>query len=515
MCARPSALAPGERTAARNRRGRAAIGLAVAALYAAACASPPSDHLVVGIESAPTSLDPRRALDASSAQVASLLFRGLIRVGPAGEPMADLAERWDQVDPLTYRFFLREARFHDGSRVTAGDVVATLRSLDAPTFRSRHGEWLSHVATIEAEDSRTVRFTLREPFAPFLHGLTMGVVPAACATRSECTVGSGPFLLAGRDRDSISLAAAPTADPSPRLPGVVFRASPDATSRALGLARGAIDLVQNGVEPDLLPWLRAQGLEVLDTPGATFHYLGLNLRLPGLSDARVRRAIAHAIDRQAIVEHLLLGHARAAGELLPPEHWAHAGARPLAYDPPRARALLAEAGALPLRLRYKTSTVEQRRRVAEAIAFFLGEVGIEVEIRPLEWAALYGDVRKGNFELFSLAWVGVVDPDHYFGWLHSEMAPPRGDNRGGYTNAHVDRLAREARDTADPGRRRDLYARLVAEVEADLPYVPLWWTSNVVVVTPRLAGFAPAPDGDLRGLASAWWSRAPRRAGEG
>ncbi|MEY4947949.1 MAG: hypothetical protein RL698_160 [Pseudomonadota bacterium] len=471
--------------------------------------APPADYLVIGIETAPTSLDPRTALDATSAQVTDLVFRGLSRPGDDGGFLPDLADGWSH-QGLEWTFHLRPARFHDGSPVRAADVVATWRSLARAEMRGlRSSEW-EPIASVDAPDEATVRFVLREPHAPFLASTTIGIVTERCAASGrDCDVGNGPFRFVARGVDTVTLAAAETADPRPSLPGIVLRASPDGASRALGLARGSIDLVQNAVEPELLPWLEGRGLSVASTPGSNFQYLGFNLDVPALRDPRVRRAIASAIDVPAIIAGLLAGRARPAGELLPPGHWAHAGRVPPTYDPALARYLLDEAGVHGLRLQYKTTTVDLRRRMAEAIAGYLRAVGIDVEIRPLEWAALYGDVRRGNFELVSLAWVGISDPDLYYGWLHSSMRPPRGNNRGGYSNPLVDHLTSAARAEDATDRRTALYRQVAAETERDLPFVPLWWVDNTVVHTRRLVGFAPSPSGDLRGLVAAGWDGGP------
>lgn len=506
---RDAAPAPG-------RRARAALAALLAAGHwgCATAPPPPPGYLVVGVETAPATLDPRDAVDAASAQVVDLVFRGLTAPAHDGGFAPDLAAGW-QRDGLDWRFTLRPARFHDGSPVRAEDVVATYRSLAFGSRRGLRAAEIDPIVSVEAIDERTVLFRLRAPFAPFLAATTIGIVPAACAAEPECRTGSGPFRIVARDVDSVTLAAVADGPATPRLPGIVFRASPDGASRALGLARGSIDLVQNAVEPELLPWLAERGLVVDATPGSTFQYLGMNLREPALADPRVRQAIAAAIDVPAIVAHVLAGRARPAGELLPPGHWAHAGIPAIRHDPERARALLAEAGVHGLRLEYKTSTVDLRRRVAEAIGGFLGRVGIEVAIRPLEWAALYGDVRRGNVELFSLAWVGVQDPDLLHGWLHSARTPPLGNNRAGYANPAVDRLTEAAQAEDDPARRRALYLEVAREVRADVPFVPLWWSDNVAVHSPRLEGFAPTPSGDLRGLAGAGWRDGvpPRREG--
>lgn len=492
---------------ATGRPGTLVLGV-VALVVLAGCRGtpePPADYVVVGLEAAPTTLDPRKALDAASAQASELVFRGLTRPGDDGGFVPDLASDWTQ-EGLEWRFRLRPARFQDGTPVSAADVVATWRSLASPSMRGLRRSELEPIASVDAIDDATVRFVLREPHAPFLSTTTIGIVKRSCAEEDrDCEIGNGPFQIVSRDADTVVLAAAATADVAPGLPGVVLRASPDGATRALGLARGSIDLVQNAVEPELLPWLARRGLAVDATPGSTFQYLGLNLEVPALRDVRVRRAIAAAIDVPAIVDGLLAGRARPAGELLPPGHWAHAAVAPPTHDPALARRLLAEAGARGLRLEYKTSNVDLRRRIAEAIASDLGAVGIEVAIRPLEWGALYGDVRRGNFEIFSLAWVGISDPDLYFGWLHSSMRPPRGNNRGAYSNPDVDELTAAARREAAPALRAERYRAIASEAARDLPFVPLWWSDVVAVRTPRLAGFAPSPTGDLRALATAHW----------
>lgn len=484
---------------------------ALLACLATGCAAPPQrppGYVVVGLDAPPNALDPRAASDASSALILGLVHRGLTTTSTHGDPEPDLAERWEVPDPTTYRFFLRPARFQNGAPVTAADVVATYRSFADPLVRARPDARLDLVSDVAAEDERTVRFTLHEPSAAFLYATRFAVLPAACAQQPECRVGAGPFRLVAAGLDRVELSAAASAEPPPTIPGIVFLISPDSVSRALGLARGSIDLVQNAVEPDLLPWLVNAGLDVIATPGSTFHYLGINLERHDLSDARVRRAISHAIDRTAIVDDVLAGHARPAGELFPPEHWAHAGVATDDYDPDLARRLLAEVGGGPVRITLKTSTVEVRRRIGEVIAAMLAAVGITAEIRPLEWATLYGDVRRGAFDVFALAWVGIEEPDHYYAMLHSAMTPPRGSNRGRFADAEVDALTLAARTTLDRDQRLVLYRQVAEIVHRDVPYVPLWWVDNVVVKNKLLHGFIATPSGELRWLAQARWDAA-------
>jgi peptide/nickel transport system substrate-binding protein len=248
-------------------------------------------------------------------------------------------------------------------------------------------------------------------------------------------------------------------------------------------------------------------LGVETRPGITYQYLGFNLADPILADVRVRRAIAHAIDRARIIRALFLGLARPAATLLAPENWAHAAdVRQYGHDPALARRLLDEAGH-PVRadgtrfaLSYKTSTDRQGIELADLIAEDLAAVGIRVERRSFEWGTFYGDVKSGNFQLFSLRWVGITDPDtlHYI--FHSASVPPAGANRGRYANPEVDRLLDASRTELDPGRRRELFVaaeRLIAE---DCVYASLWHPDDIFVLARRFEGFEAYPGGQYTSL---------------
>jgi peptide/nickel transport system substrate-binding protein len=488
--------------------------------------APPPGTLVIALESAPSVLDPRFTTDANSSLVAALVSDGLTTGDDRGETVPALAE-WRQLTPFEYRFALRtEARFHDGTPVTAADVAATYRSVLDPALASPKREALAAIVAIEVPDARTVVFRLGEVSAPFLETTNLGILPARLTSHGPIppreVIGSGPFRVAGLlDGGGIELAphAAAIGGP-PRLAHLRFRVVPDGVVRALELASGSVHLVQNALDPDLLPWLAARPeLERVISPGTTFQYLGVNFRDHRLADRRTRQALAYGIDRDAIVHHLLHDTARPATGLLPPSHWAFEGevARH-PYDPARAADLLRQAGLGPeidtalRRFSYKTSTVELRRRIAEVFQHDLARLGLGLDVRSYEWATFYDDVRRGNFELYSLAWVGVRDPDVYYRIFHSTMLPPGGTNRGAYANPEMDALLTAARATEDRAERRRLYGEVQRLAAEDLPIVPLWWAENVVVKSRALEGFRPSPDGDLRSLATATFRGLPRAA---
>jgi len=199
-----------------------------------------------------------------------------------------------------------------------------------------------------------------------------------------------------------------------------------------------------------------------------------------------------------------------ASGLLSPLNWAYEGAvDSWPYDPEQAKRQLDEAGFHDpdgdgprprFKLSYKTTNIDLRRRIAEAFKEQLQAVGIELEIRGYEWGTFYSDVKKGNFHLFSLAWVGIADPDIYFHIYHSSSVPPDGDNRGHYANPALDTLLERGRWAVDINQRRAIYSEVQKIVARELPYIPLWWVKNVIVRRPALRGFVPYPDGDLISL---------------
>jgi peptide/nickel transport system substrate-binding protein len=145
-------------------------------------------------------------------------------------------------------------------------------------------------------------------------------------------------------------------------------------------------------------------------------------------------------------------------------------------------------------LTYKTSQNEVRRRVATVIQEQLRRIGITVEIQSLEWGTFFSDIKKGNFQIYSLTWVGISDPDIFHHAFHSRSGPPDGANRGGYSDVEVDRLTEFARREPSRSIRRETYRRVQRILARDLPVFPLWAGRNLLVRDRRLAGFLLTPD---------------------
>ncbi len=483
--------------------------------------------LTVGMEAAPGSLDPRLAADAGASRICALLHCSLVEPDAEGGYSPSLAASWQREADGSWLFRLRsDVLFHDGRPVTANDVVATYRSVLESTVASPKRAALAAVKSIEAQGPDLVRFTLSEENPTLLDAATLGILPAeqtVGALDANTQTGCGPYRIArqGRDGEVQLTAFERWFGGRPTLAAITFRVVPDATMRVLELRSGSLDLVENALEPDAVAYLAEHEprVHVVTGPYDAVQYLGFNHRHPILRDLRVRRAIAYAIDREAIVANLLRGQAVIASGMLPPHHWAFDGnLRRYGYDPARARRLLDRAGFIDpdadgpqvrFHLRYKTSTVELRRRIAEVFAAQLADVGIAIDIESNEWGTFFADIRRGDFDLYSLAWIGIRDPDLMRVAFDSRMVPPAGANRGFYADARVDEVSERARRTPDVHRRKQLYARLQRRSAARLPYVFLWWPRNVTVLSRRVEGFTPAASGDLTGLAFAHLNAEP------
>ncbi|MEW8562549.1 MAG: ABC transporter substrate-binding protein [Candidatus Thiodiazotropha sp.] len=485
---------------------RLSILLLCVTLFSLACTSArEEDSIRMGLASAPITLDPRYATDATSERINRLLYQRLVAFDERSMPIPAIAD-WQRLSPRHYRVRLnqRAGRFFPGQRLDADDVIATYRYVLDPNNASPRRSGIIMIEEIVKVDDLTIDFMLSRADPLFPAYLTLDILPADLINSdhdfARNPVGSGPFSfdtwpLPGR-------LGLKRREDNRRFEFVEVK---NPTVRVLKLLRGEIDMLQNDISPELIDYLQAQpGIGIERRDGSNFTYIGFNLRDPHTADPRLRRAIAHAIDRRAIIRHLMQGSARRAEALLPPEHWAGADTlKAYAYDPERASSLLREAGysaANPLRLVYKTSSDPFRIRLATVIQSQLKAVGIEVELRSYDWGTFFGDIKAGNFQLYSLSWVGIRTPDIFNYVFASDSLPPSGANRGRYASEAVDRLLQQLEAADSLEQQAQLYHRIQQQLHADLPYLPLWYEGQVVASSPRISGYRLMRDGNYDGL---------------
>src|SRR5271165_1806461 len=503
-----------------HKKESAGTVLCVGALFLLLSCStkPDSNTLVMLIESSPTNLDPRVGIDAPSERIDNLIFDDLLSRGDDLDVAPGLAERWEIPDPLTYVFHLhRGAKFHDGRLLTARDVKWTFDSLLQGKIRSTKAAVYKYVDRIEAPDDATVIFHMKEQDATLLWNLSdgaIGIVPEG--TGEEMTrhpIGSGPFKFvnAETDREVIIERNDDYWGERAKLARVRFAVVPDATTRALELRKGSGDVDINSLTPDMVLTLtREPNLEVEHAAGTRLGYMGFNLRDPILKDARVRQAIAYALDRRPMIDYLWRGQARPARSVLPPQSWAYNGGGPTYdHDLDKARQLLDAAGypavnGVRFHLTMKTSTDENTRLMVAVMQQQLREAGIALDIRSFEFATFFADVQHGAFQMYSLRWIGGnEDPDIFEYAFHSAKFPPNGANRGYYSNPKVDALIDQARREIDPSVRKPIYAEVQRILDDDLPYINLWYFDNVLVHTRRVRNLKLNPAGNYDFLRTA------------
>ncbi len=471
------------------------------------------------IESMPANLDPRIGTDAQSQHLDGLIFDSLLAHDAQMNIVADLAERWETRDPLTYVFHLRQGvKFHDGRPLSSADVKFTFESILDGTVKTPKRGAFRMVTAVEAPDDSTVVFHLREPYASFLWNLTkpgVGIVPRGSGPEiAQKPIGTGPFQFVNAITDQEIVLqrnlsyfgdAGEAAGVRGNVERVRFRIVPDAIVRALELRKGSADVAINSLSPDMVVTLAKERAIVADEqPGTTIAYVGFNLEDPILAHREVRQALAYATDRATLIKYLMRGQARAASSLLPPNHWAYdPDVRQYDFDPARAEQLLDAAGfkrgagGVRFRLEFKTSTEEYSRLLSEAVSDEWRRVGVAVELRPLEFATFYADLQRGSFQVSAQRWVGGNnDPDIFESVFSSKKIPPNGSNRGHYRNPKLDTLIDQARMEMDRERRKALLWEIQRIVAEDEPYINLWYPDNVCVHRERVTNIVIPSAGD-------------------
>lgn len=488
-----------------------------------------SSTVTMIIESSPNNLDLRQGTDAQSERVGGLIFDALVRKDEHYELQPWLATSWEQPDALTWVFHLRDGvRFHDGRPLEAKDVAYTIESLIDGSLVTAKGGSFAAVDSAEARDRLTVVVHMKRPDAGLLFNVSdglFGVVPRGAGKDFGLhPVGSGPFKFVSAVQDKEVIvernhdywAAAPTPeDRAKRIERVRFEVVPDAITSALELKKGSADLASNVVTLDMVQTLEsAPNLKVESGAGSPVVYITFNVTDPLLKDKRVRQAVACAIDRQAIVDAIWRGQARLANTLLPTGHWAAATDAELArypHDVARAQQLLEEAGfpaakdGVRLHLTIKTSTDETTRLMAAVLQQQLRAAGIALEIRSAEFGTFYADVTKGAFQIYALRWIGSnEDPDIFRYAYASGSFPPKGGNRGRYSNAKVDALLAAAEASSDQDARKADYVAVQKILADELPGIPLWYPNNEVIHTRRVEDIKPRGSGSFDFLREAW-----------
>jgi peptide/nickel transport system substrate-binding protein len=505
------------------KRNLAALLLLAMLPALTACAPRLEDSRTVNflIESSPNNLDLRQGTDAQSERIGELIYDPLVRKDAHFNLQPWLATSWEQPDALTWVFHLRAGVcFHDGKPLTADDVAWSIRSMTNGALITAKGGAFADIVSAAVHDPLTLIVKTSRPDPSLLFNLSDGLfgVVENGAGRDEGLhpVGTGPFKFVDQVQDKEVVVERNTAywAGAPKIERVRFDVVPDTITAALEMKKGSGDVESNLLTMDMVHALADQpNLRTEIGPGARVDYANFNVTDPALHDRRVRQAIACAIDKDALIAALRRGLAQPAETLLPPGHWAAASDSELAqypHDVSRAVRLLDAAGLKPdkdgVRLRFtlKTSTDENTRLEAQAIQAELRQAGIDLTLRSAEFGTFYSDITRGAFQMYMLRWIGSnEDPDIFRYTDATASFPPKGANRGRYSNPKVDALLQAASLEPNQAVRRQEYIQVQQILAVDLPGIPLWYPDNVVVHSTRLTGVTLSAGGSFDFLRTA------------
>jgi peptide/nickel transport system substrate-binding protein len=477
-------------------------------VFLTACSVQTDSHQIrFAVSNVPVNFDPRFATDASSERVNGLLYSHLVDFDEQLLPVPSLAD-WQQVNTKIYRFVLRDdvPRFSNGERLSSEDVVATYQYVLDGKNLSPHREALSVIESVDVEDDKTILFRLKYADPLFPAYLRLGILPKSLIESDhdfrQQPVGSGVYeLLDKKNANKVIVRR--------RSDGqeISFLQVKDPTVRVLKLLNHEVDLLQNDLSPEMVAYLKKQPkVNYLHMPGSNFTYIGFNLQDEQTGQHAIRQAIGHAIDRNAIIKYVFHDAAVAAESILPPRHWAgHNGLSAIAFNQNRARQLLASSGYDEnnrLTLTYKTSTDPFRIKLATIIQSQLAEVGIDIIIKSYDWGTFFGDIKSGNFQMYSLSWVGINTPDIFKYVFHSDSVPPKGANRGQYLSAEIDGLLDSISGTDTLDQQKAIYYRVQEILHDELPYIPMWYEHQQAFMQPTLKNFKLSSDGNYESLVS-------------
>ena len=483
-----------------TRRGLLATGTALALSFGLglpATAQTPPGVLIVGQIAEPKALDPAAVTAVNDFRILMNVYDGLVRYKSGTlEVEPALATAWEiSEDGTEYTFTLREGvTFHDGSPFNAEAVVFNFERMlneDHPyhdTGPFPLAFFFSSVSSVEAVDDLTVKFTLSEPYAPFLSNLAyptgLIVSPAAVeqhgADFGRNPSGTGAFTFAEwRSNEAVVVEANPDYwDGAPELQAVVFRPITDANTRTAEMLAGGIDMMVE-VPPVALSQFQDDAFQVFEQAGPHVWFLILNAKEGPFADKRVRQAANYAINKEALVNDVLEGTAEVAAGPTPPAFaWAYNEAlEPYPYDPEKAKELIAEAGAEGAELTFYVteggSGMLDPVAMGTAIQADLNAVGLDTTIETYEWNTFLGQVNpglEGKADMAEMAWM-TNDPDTLpFLALRTEAWPDKGGfNSGYYSNPEVDELLEKARVATDQDERAALYKQMQEIVQEDAP----------------------------------------------
>lgn len=492
-------------------------------------------HFIIALDGKFSTLDPigSTTVTANDERLRTLLFNSLVKKNDQFEYVGELAKEIKTSDDGTVITFVLQdnVKFHDGKALTSADVKYTLDKLFATNgakasafYDTVSGEKKPHIVSIETPDDKTVNVKIAR--AALKNQLLSNLVPVAIvpqnsevgtqASNTKPPLGTGPYKFVSFDPVQNVAEVEKFNDyfeGAPSIDKVQIKALPDANALQAELKSQIVDLAPGVINlaPDTFESLKQDAnLKVEKFTGSNIQYLGFNTQAEPLNNVKVRQAIAYAINREKIINDLLLGQGSIAHSILPEGLWAYNAGMKYDYNAEKARQLLDEAGfkdtngdgkrEMP-KISFKISSGNQAvTNYSQFIISQLSEVGIPIEIDQVEFQTMLSQLQKGQYQMTTGRWVGGnQDPIFLRDLFASSEIPSEtraSRNRSRYSNKEVDELLSQAINETDREKAKQLYVKAQDIISAEVPMLPLWYPANMVVANKRVENIKVNASGD-------------------
>ena len=490
-----------------------------------ACSTkPPTDApLVLSLGAEPSMLNPILSTDSPSSAVNGYIFNGLLKVNPDLELVPDLAQTYHVSDDgLTFTFTLKpNITWHDETPFSTDDILFTYQKiLDVTTNTVRRSDYIINgkPIVIKVLDKQTIQFQLPTPFAPILNRFTMGIIPKHIFENEDINtsaynqnpIGTGPFTFTRWEpAQFVLLKRNPNYfDTLPKLKTVLLKIIPDQNTALISFEKE--EVYSAGIPGK--DFERIKQLETFNTfqfYDLAYTFLGFNCKNPLFESPVLRQAIAMSINKQSIVDGILLGYGKPAHLPTSPEMWTYPKTHfNYDYNPQQALTQLQQAGFKydeqnnilykdnqPVTFKIITNKGNKdREKAAVMIQDNLKNIGIKVAVQLMEWSSFIAVVNANqdpkDYDAVILGWSLGLDPDGYSLWHSSQY--PQGFNFIGYQNDQVDQWLHKGRTTIDRTQRQAIYKKLYNKIAQDAPYVFLYYPESLVGIHRKVSGLSPA-----------------------
>jgi peptide/nickel transport system substrate-binding protein len=468
-----------------------------------------TERFVMGIEDEVSNLDPGETTISVNERVASLIFDGLVEYGEANKIVPGIAKDWSiSEDGLEYTFELREGvLFHNGQELTAEDVEYTYQRILNPDYGSGLRAKIESVESIEVIDDYTIKFTLSEPYSPFILAMTFGILPKEYAEEvgdeelGRNPIGAGPFKMEDWDAgNQIVLSAYEDHwNKVPNIKELVIRSIPESATQAMELRSGGIDFGVNLDVGQLDSFTDNPDYQVKSAAGAGINFLGFNFEMEPTQERKFREAVLQAVPFDQIIPQIFGILGERAYSMLPPTLWPEdrefLKENAVGFDPEaaaqkfeelKADGVIAEDYVAEV---YVSNSRPNQVKTAEAMVTALNQSGLKAEVKAMEFGTMWDMLGRGEIGMFFLRFVSDPDPDY---WLYRFFQSEGSLNRAFYKNEDVDQWLEEARATSDQAVREELYNKVLRKVLIeDLVFHPLAHSTQIYVMQDNVRELEP------------------------